>query len=524
MVNSTSTVLQDSARGGFHLTVGNVLSGIVSALALIIIARILGSEQYGLYSISTVIPSLLLIFVDPGINQAIIKFSASLRLKREENRLRKLLLHGLAFKTFLSLIAFAVCFTFADQFAVHILHRPDAGGFIKIASTLIILQTVFTTLNSTFIGSDKTEYNAVTTVVQSIAKAIIAPALVVLGLSIAGALIGYVSSFVLAGILGTCLFASKIHRPLNHLGGDPEGFLENLKMLIVYGLPLYISVLIGGSTLQYRNILMALFTSNHEIGNFQAAMNFNTIVTSISIPIATVLLPAFSKMEGNEVSLNGFFKLSVKYTSMVILPIVILLMIYSGEIVQIIYGNGWELAPIFLSLSVATYFLVGLGFNVLGSFFNGIGETKTNLRITLVNSIILAILAPLLMWSFRLNGMIIAMLLSTSAGTLYGLHTARKTFGIEIDTRTITRIYLVSLASALPLLAMKQIPLYSNVIRIVIGAAAYFALYLLMIPIARIITPTELAEIRKVLERIRPLKYLAQPILYCEERIMRINH
>ena len=80
MLDSTSKVLEDSARGGFYLTVGSMTSTIIQGLSVIIIARILGIEQYGLYTIALVAPSLLILFVDPGMTQGITKFSASLRI------------------------------------------------------------------------------------------------------------------------------------------------------------------------------------------------------------------------------------------------------------------------------------------------------------------------------------------------------------------------------------------------------------------------------------------------------------
>jgi len=48
MLSDMSRVVEDSARGGFYLTVGNITSTIIQALSVFIIARILGSEQYGL--------------------------------------------------------------------------------------------------------------------------------------------------------------------------------------------------------------------------------------------------------------------------------------------------------------------------------------------------------------------------------------------------------------------------------------------------------------------------------------------
>jgi len=522
VLDSTSKVLEDSAKGGFYLTVGSIVSTIILGLSVIIITRILGSELYGLYTISTVIPSLLIIFLDPGINQGIIKFTSSFRTKEDSKGLRKLLLHGLSTETLLGLTASAACFIFSDHLAnSFLINRPEISGFIKIASALIILQTITTTLNSAFIGFDKTEYNTLTTVIQAITKALISTVLLVLGLNIAGALIGYVASFAITSLIGIIFFIQKILKPLKHSDGDSASYSSNLRMLIKYGLPLYASALISGVALQYRVIIMSIFTSNAEIGNFQAAMNFNTILASISVPIATMLLPAFSKLEHKKDTIKEFFKISIKYTSMILLPISILLAVYAQEAVQIIYGAGFELTAYILSLYMTTYLLVGLGSNTLGSFFAGIGETKTNLKTTIINLITLMVLAPILTYSLKVTGIIIALILSSLAGTIYGLYTARKSYDIMINSKMLERIYLVALISALPIFIIKWMLAYSSILMMMLGAVTYLAIYLIMIPITGVITPAELKEIKKILEKIKLLNYLAKPIIYFEEKIFK---
>ncbi len=164
-------VLEDSARSGFFLTLGNIISTVILAISVFIIARILGSELYGLYTISMVMPSLLLLFVDPGVNTGIIKYSASLKAKGEKGRVPKLFVHGLLFETILAFIALAVCLVFSDLFARQVLNRPEVTWYIQLTSVIIILQIVYMTLNSVFIGLDKTEYNVLTTSIQAITRA-----------------------------------------------------------------------------------------------------------------------------------------------------------------------------------------------------------------------------------------------------------------------------------------------------------------------------------------------------------------
>ncbi len=59
-------------------------STIILAIASIMIARLLGPSDYGLYSIALIIPSLMLMFTDFGVDSALTKFSA--QYKAEEKK------------------------------------------------------------------------------------------------------------------------------------------------------------------------------------------------------------------------------------------------------------------------------------------------------------------------------------------------------------------------------------------------------------------------------------------------------
>jgi len=523
MLSDLSKVLEDSTRGGFYLTLGSVLSEVISAITVFIVARILGPELYGLYTITMIVPTFLFLFMMPGINQGIIRFSARLRAEGKTGRLRKLFIHALIFQMVLGLAASLISFAFSDLFATVMLNRPEATGYIQTISAMIILQVLYNVVISIFIGLDRTEYNTLATTTQAVTKAIVSPALVILGLSITGALTGNILSFLIAGLLGTYLFAFKICTPLKSLKEEEGGsFKEDLKMLISYGFPLSIATWISGFTLIYQNILLALFTSNLEVGNFKAAMNFTTIVTCLSLPIANTVLPAFSKLEKRDEDVKDFFKASVKYVSMMILPVSILLILYSKEIIQIMYGEDYQLAPMFLSLNILHYLLVGLGYLILGGFFNGLGETRINLKTALLNGAVMISLAPILTWYLGVNGIIIATAFAAIVGTIYGLHVAKNKFKVKLGTRTMMRIYIVSFVSAIPLLMIQRTP-YSSLIKVTAGAIIYLAIYLLLIPTAKVITPKELRQIKTIIEKVKPLKYLSLPFLYYEEKIMKFS-
>jgi len=520
MNSNLSKIAEDSTRGGFFLTLGHAASTIISAASLLIVARILGPEQYGLYSISTVIPSLLLLFIDPGINQGLIKYTASLKVKGEEHHAAKLLTHALAFKILLGLAATFLCFALSNQLATHILNRPDLTPYIQAASTLIILQTIYTTVNSSLVGLDKTEYNAFITCTQAIVKALASSLLVILGLSIIGALTGYIAGSLAASLIAI-LILYRVHKQLyNSKDTTNTKFSGNIRLLVRYGFPLYISALLAGFILQYQNLLLATFTSNEDIGNYRATMNFTTLVNILPASIVTALLSTFSKLDHKSEEANRFFRLSIKYASMLVLPTITILALYSKEIVEIVYGEAYLSAPFFLTLCTLQYYLIGSGSLILDSLFNGLGDTKTTLKIHLVSSSAFIIAAPATTWILKAPGLIVATFAATLLGNLCGLSIAKSKFKVQIETGTVARIYLSTLFSASLILLLNIVLPLTGLPRMILGGSIYLAAYLLLTPLMKVISQPEMEGIKAVLHKVRPLETIAKPLIHLEETIL----
>lgn len=512
-------IAEDSARGSFFLMIGGILSTIISAISTILIGRFLGPELYGQYSLALVVPQVLYLFADLGINQGLMKFSASLRSTGETSQLIPLIKHGLIFRALIGIIISTANFAFAGYFATYMLNRPELESYVRLASISIIFQVIATTAASAFVGLDKAQYNALTTNLQAIAKAIISLALVLLGLSVAGAITGFVIGYVIAGIVGTVLLLAMLRGYSKST--ERNYFMQDLKTLAIYGLPLYISFLLTGFVLPYQNMILALFTSDVDIGNFKAATNFVTLITVLSIPITTALLPAFSKLDSTSRNkIKDFFKLANKYTALLIVPSTSIMIAFSKDIVSIVYGSIFETASLFLSLYMILYFLVGIGYLTVGSLFTGLGEPRLVLRITLVNFIIFLILTPIMTPTYGVQGLIIAFLIANTVGTTYGFYAAKTKFDVEFAKKALIKIYVASFVSALPALLFLYASPLPRIINVAAGGILYVLTYITVIPLFRAITFYELETIALVLGRIKSIKKIVKPLLAYEKKIL----
>jgi O-antigen/teichoic acid export membrane protein len=522
MADDLVKVAEDSARGGLFLFSGTAGSTVIMAIASILIGRLLGPELYGQYTLAFVIPQLLFLFTDLGINQGVMKYAAGFNAKGETSRSARLIKYSLLLKTLVGMILFILNYALADFFASTFLQRPDIAFYLRIASTSILFQAIFSTAASAFVGLDKSQYNALATNIEALAKTLISITLVLLGFSVTGAVVGLSTSYMVAAVAGVTLLYL-IFRHSRDVK-TPQSFTSEIKMLMQYGTPIYISVLLTGFIPIYQNLVLANYTTDADIGNYKAAVNFASLITVLAIPITTILLPAFSKINSSaKQEIRAFFRLANKYTSLLIIPVTTLIIIYSPEIVQIIYGSKYQPASLFLSTRSLLYLLAGVGYLTLTSFYAGLGETKTILIISLITFLILAVLSPILTQTYGVQGLIAAFLIASTAGAIYATHKARRKFQIEFDTPSLLKIYLVSAISGIPPLLMTHFAHLPEPVNLAIGVLTYLSIYITLAPLTRIITLSELQTITTITKRIRLLAFIIKPILRYERKILHVE-
>lgn len=520
MADELTQVAEDSARGGFFLFSGTAASTIIMAIASILIGRFLGPELYGQYTLILIVPQMLVIFTDLGISQGITKFTAELQSKAETEKIANIIKYGMILRSITGIGIFLINYIFSELFATILLQRPDLTSYVQLASSSILFQVIFTTATSAFVGIDKTEYAAYTTNIQALAKTVISITLVLLGFSVAGAISGFITSYIISAIAAICLLAVILRNKSRR--SNNSNFNETAKTLLGYGAPLYLSTLIAGFIPILKNLILAFFTTDSDIGNYKAAINFATLLTVLAIPITTALLPAFSKLtDSTHRKITNFFKLANKYTTILVIPASLLMIILSNDIVQIIYGTTYRSASSYLAINCILYFLVGLGYLVLPSFYNGIGKTRITLKMSLITFIILLALAPLLTKVFSVAGLIISFLIGSTASNIYGLLYVRREFKIKFDSGALLRIYLISFVSSiLPILIINFANL-SSILNVVVGGFVYVFIYVSLIPIMKAITLTELKTAKGITEKIRFLSPIAKVVFTYQERILR---
>ena len=514
-----------SAKGGFHVLWGLIVSTLISAVGTIIIANLLGSENYGLYAIALTAPNLISIFRDWGINTAIIKYSAQYKSEKNVAKIRSVFISGLLFEIILGLSLSAISFFLSGSLASNF-NRPTIAPLIQIASFIILTGALVNAVSAAFTGLETMHLNSLMQIIQSIVKTGLIIALVLLGLGTIGAVTGYTIAMIVAGLTGLLL----LWYVYKSLPKPTESKLEifiTIKTMLKYGLPLSISTIVGGFLIQFYNYILAIYvTSNATIGNYNVALNFVVLINFFAIPITTMMFPAFSKLNAqkDKETLKTVFQYSVKYAALVVVPVTVMVITLAQPAIGTLFQNKYTEAPLFLALLSVNYLLSALGSLSEAHLINGQGYTTFNLKMTILGTAIGLPLGFALISEFGVVGLIVTTLVTGLPGLFISLGFIRKHFGATVDWTSSAKILFSSaVAGILTFLAISKLA-FSNPILLAVGIIIFSFLFIVVVLVIGTINRTDMRNLRDIITSLGPLRKPLLFLLKLMEKFMDIVH
>src|SRR2546425_6504772 len=313
-----SEVARRSASGSFILFAGNIISAAILTVTVIVVTRLLGPAGTGAYTLLLVFPNLLQSFVGLGINTGITRYAALHLSKGEPEVARRLPFHRLIFIFVSGIFLFFVALGGSSYLSSFVLHRPDLTGLSEVASSLILVQTLFQTVNATLLGFGAMRPIGLSTIAQAAMKLVFSVSLILIGMGVLGAVLGQIVGLLVAGSLAGGVLYFRLPKRLATNGGT---FAEDIREMFRYGLPVYIGGLAITVAGQYVTIVLSAIPNNVLGGYYMAAMNVVIVINSYLISaMATAPFPAFPSLQGVRGGIRLPFGYSGPYMGYFIAP------------------------------------------------------------------------------------------------------------------------------------------------------------------------------------------------------------
>jgi O-antigen/teichoic acid export membrane protein len=513
-------IAKRSVRGSLVLTVGNYLVGLLGAATTFVVARLLGPDLYGTYSLVLVIPGLLQLFVGFGVNKSVIRYTAFALSAGRLDEAKRYSLHATYFQCITGAAVMLFNYVSAGYLTGALLHRPDLTLYVQLMSLSTIGFALLQTAQFTALGWNWMALSSSIQVTQAIIKLALSPILVLIGLGVVGALWGHIVSLVAAGIFGSiAVYVAGLRR-----GGEAGLFVSDMKKLLSFGLPLYVGVLVWNLATYYSTIVLAGIATDTEFGMYRAALNFLLPVTLVSTALVNSLFPAFSSYDGVGGDMKVAFRLAYKFVAFLLTPLVVFLISTAPLLIHIFYGAAFDASAPYLRLLAFAYVPIAFGYTVHPAFFNGFGHPRLTLLVYGSGALALVVGSPLFSISLGLgiNGIIYATFGSFLVAWAVGTFLADRFMGARLDVRANGAIIVASAISSLAAGVLPYVA-HSSALSLLLDSVVFFGLYLTLSPVVGAISRKDLDVMGHAFKDLRVVGRLVGLLLRYERFLLSLR-
>ena len=518
LVEGFNETVRGSARGSLQLMTGQIVSTIISALTVIVVARLLGPEKYGVVTVVMVPISLALLVQDLGVNTALTRYIALWRSEGRHGDVQVLVRVGLTFKAAVAGAMALGCWIGAGAIASVYLQRPELEGLVRIVSLGVLGTALMTATQAVLVGYEKMGYRSLTQVLWTLLRGSISITLVWLGLGPSGHLLANTVAPFATSAVAVILLLSTLRK--EHGETNLSGWMA-LRLILGFSLPIYGAMLIAGGLTQIQNLLMTRHIPNDVIGNYSAAVNFSALISFFTFPIATVLFPLFSKLPRESPELSTVFRNAVKYTAFTTLPVALCLMTLSEAVTSVMYGGGYPLAAAYMKGYLILFLFEGIGGLSLGNLVVGVGETRVALVANLLTVLVGAPLSLILIPQHGIWGLLAALVVAPRVGVVFMLWWVKRSLGFSVDWGASLRLYLAGLAAFLLTSGALMISGIAGWTAILLGGALFLAIYVIAVPVSGALRKSDIEDLDAISDVSGPLRLPLRTVLSIMAKLSR---
>ena len=346
--------------GGAVLLFGATFFGLgLNYFYAVVLARILGPEQFGLYSLGLGCFALLSVIGLAGLDTAILRFVPALRAQSDGDGVGRSIRAALVLASGLSIVFAAVLLCGADSIANRLFHNNEASSVLSVFALSIPFLVVSTVSLAALQAFREVRWRTfVKYVCEPVVKVAVTLGLVWWGWGLMAALLALPVALGLTAVLALL--------PLRRIlpkGSESASSNRAYRDVFYYSLPLLGGLIFNALATRSDVLLLGYWSSMEEVGVYSAAFQTSAIMALMLGTLESIATPflseSISKNDPREIrSLTGT---TLRWTVTGTLPLCIVMVVFAKDIMGL-FGSHFETGAICLIiLAIGQFFYSATG-------------------------------------------------------------------------------------------------------------------------------------------------------------------
>lgn len=405
-----------AAKGGGIIFVGRLFEYASRFIFGIIVARAIGPEGFGLYSLGVSTAITLAGAAMLGLPSGVVRFVPIALRERDEARVWGTLQIGLALTGAMGLALAALVFVLADFLAQNLFHEPQAAAILRWISLCIPLTAVGRILMAAIRGFKHMHYQVYAdSIVFNLSKIGLTVLFLGMGLGAPGVLAAHTLAWIIEDVL-LLFFLDRLfplRRPI-------EAAKRNVREMVSFSFPLWLTWIVRQLGDNVELMILAMVGTIAATGIYSAVLRVQLIGVMFFAAVQEASMPIISDLyhQGDKTQLSRLYQTLTRWSLAFVLPFFLILVLFGRPILSI-FGQEFSAGTTALTI-VAVGMLVNAGTGICGGVIDMSGYSKLSFLNSLVAVTMILALDILLVPIWGVNGAAV-----TSALSMAGVNIAR---------------------------------------------------------------------------------------------------
>lgn len=486
-----------SANVASFITIAQALAIVINALTLVVVARMLGPSNYGLYTLGSGVAALFLSLSGISIGTYLNKRMPEMLAAGDRKGLKEMVGDSLLLVVVVSIGAMLVGFAFGPAISSYVFHNIAYTSLVDFALLSVVFAALLNLEYSMLIALRGGRGAATMFVTNNLLLAGVSIGLVSLGYGVFGAIAGMIVGPLAGMLVGFVFILRQVGMKL-----DLAGITKRIRAMLNFSVPLTVSGLVSGFVTNFSVLLLGIFVASDVMGAFGVALSISSGLSVMLGFVGSVLVQMFSSASAGRRSRNGLGKLynySIYFSALIATPVAAFLLAFPGAIVSSIFPTYSAAEGYIPVLSICLLLgIVGTSATSLMLSEGKIGKAfRYGILISAAQFVLMLALVPFA----GAYGVIIGLYFTGSVASNYLCATyVKREIGVDTKLGGSLRIVLAGALLVALLLPINLIVISSRVqtVQIMIGIFAVLALYPPLLILTGAVREKELALLTKI--------------------------
>lgn len=351
------------AHGSFFMVSSSLLVNFLNYIFNVFVVRLLGPVNYGVFA---ALISLLTILSVPSsaLTTAATKFTAGYKGEGDIGKIKTLFLILFKYLLIAGVVTFVIVTIFSSQIA-KFLNINDLTPVVLIGLAFLIIFPQ-TALNGLLQGMQSFTFLSLNSIFSAVVKLIGGLGLVYLGLSVNGALMGFILAIFLP-------FLTSVYILRNYFGNGQSDI--NWKSFLKYT-PVAALTLLGLTFLITNDIILVKhYFNTFDAGIYSSLSLVGRVILFVSSPISVVMFPLIAERYSSKKSYYHYLFYSISLVTLASLSVTVFYFLFPEFSVNFFFGKRFIGATPYLGFFGIFITLYSIC-NILVSFFLSVHKTK----------------------------------------------------------------------------------------------------------------------------------------------------